>query len=296
LLSGSKLRFNYSRGILEPTIAEQRGSIYDVLAGLPNGQHLIAQNGITPVGAQLARTYEAGLDQQLFSSKAMLHAGYYHNEFGNQIEFVYAPALLQLGVPFAVEQVIANTSFGAYINSLSFRAQGVEASMEYYITKHLYARGGYTYMNAEVQRSFSSDNLYPTYNPDFPTVRIGAYSPLVGQRPFRRSPHSGSFMLTYARPRWYVMMTGSLVGRRDDSTFLLDANGGNTLLLPNRNLDPSYQLIGLTTSYRVSRRVFAYAAVDNLFSQHYQEALGYPSLPFSLRSGIQVSLGGVKQP
>jgi iron complex outermembrane receptor protein/vitamin B12 transporter len=296
LLAGTKMRFNYSEGILEPTIAEQRGSIYDVLAGLPNGQQLISQSGIGPVGAQRTRTYEGGLDQQLFSSNAVLHAGYYHNEFGNQIEFVYAPALLQLGVPSAVEQVIANTSYGAYVNSLSFRAQGVQSSMEYRVSNNLYARGGYTYLNANVQRSFSSDNLYPSINPNIPNVKIGAYSPLVGQRPFRRAPHSGFFTVTYAHPRWYAMMTGTMVGRRDDSTFLLDANGGNTLLLPNHNLDPSYQDVGFTGSYRIDRRIAAYTIIDNLFSQHYQQALGYPSLPFNFRSGIEVSLGGLKQP
>ena len=124
LLSGPKLRFNYSQGILEPTIAEQRGSIYDVLKPLPNGQQLIAQYGITPVGAQQARTYEAGVDQNVLGTRMLLHGGYFHRQFTNQIEFVDAPALLQLGVPPAVEQVIANTSFGAYINSLSFHRPG----------------------------------------------------------------------------------------------------------------------------------------------------------------------------
>ena len=34
---------------------------------------------------------------------------------------------------------------------------------------------------------------------------------------------------------------GTLAGRRDDSDFLTDSNFGNTLLLPNRNLDGAYQ-------------------------------------------------------
>lgn len=291
-LTGTKLRFNYSKGILEPTIAEQRGSIYDVLGGLTNGQQLIAQNKVTPIGAQLAQTYDAGVDQQVLGSRALLHAGYYHNQFSNQIEFVNAPALLQLGVPQPVEQVIANTSYGAYINSLSFRAQGVETSAEYRVSHGLFVRGGYTFLNANVQKSFSSDNSFPSINPKYPNTPIGAYSPLVGQRPFRRAPQSGYYSVIYARPRWYAQMTGTMVGRRDDSTFLLDANGGTSLLLPNRNLDPSYQDLGFTGNYRINKRVSVYTVMDNLLSQHYQEVLGYPALPFNFRSGLQMAWGG----
>ena len=292
LLTGTKIRFNYSQGILEPTIAEQRGSIYDVLKTLPNGQQLIAQNKITPVGAQLARNYEAGVDQNVLGTRALLHAGYYHNQFSNQIEFVNAPALLQLGVPPAVEQVIANTSFGAYINSLSFSAQGLETTADYRVTQHMFVRGGYTLLNANVQKSFSSDNSFPSINPAYPNTPIGAYSPLVGQRPFRRAKHSGYYSAIYARTRWYVEMTGTFMGRRDDSTFLSGSNGGTALLLPNHNLDPAYQVIGLTANYRINRHVSTYTVMDNLLSQHYQQVLGYPSLPFNFRSGMQFSWGG----
>lgn len=292
VISGTKIRFNYSQGILEPTIAEQRGSIYDVLAGLPNGQKLIAENGITPVGAQQTSTYEAGIDQNAIGTRMLLRGGYYRNQFSNQIEFVDAPALLKLGVPPAVEQVIANTSYGAYINSLSYSAQGVETSAEYRVSEHLYARGGYTLLNANVQKSFSSDNSYPSYNPKYPNTPIGAYSPLVGQRPFRRAPHSSYFTAIYARRRWYVQMTGVFVGRRDDSTFLTDANGGTTLLLPNKNLDPAYQDVGLTANYRFTRKLSGYTVMDNLLSQHYQQVLGYPGLPFNFRTGLQFKWGG----
>jgi vitamin B12 transporter len=292
LLSGTKLRFNYSQGILEPTIAEQNGSIYDVLNSLPDGQQLIAQHGITQVGAQQTKTYEAGVDQHMFGTRALLRAGYYHNNFTNQIEFVAAPALLQLGVPPAVVQVIANTSYGAYINSLSFNAQGVESSAEYRITDRLFVRGGYTILNSTVEKSFSSDNSYPSYNPKYPNTPIGAYSPLVGNRPFRRAKHSGSYAVIYARNRWYAEMTGSFVGRRDDSTFLTDADGGTTLLLPNQNLDPAYQILGLTTHLRINRHISTYTVFDNLLSQHYQQVLGYPGLPFNFRTGMQFSWGG----
>ena len=115
----------------------------------------------------------------------------------------------------------------------------------------------------------------------------------MGNRPFRRAKQSGSYAVIYARSRWYAEMTGSFVGRRDDSTFLTDANGGTTLLLPNQNLDPAYQILGLddapprSTAISPATRVF-----DNLLSQHYQQVLGYPGLPFNFRTGMQFSWGG----
>jgi len=39
------------------------------------------------------------------------------------------------------------------------------------------------------------------------------------------------------KKRFSGVFSGYLVGRRDDSTFLSDGFFGNSLLLPNRNLD-----------------------------------------------------------
>ena len=32
--------------------------------------------------------------------------------------------------------------------------------------------------------------------------------------------------------------------------------------------------------------------MENLLSEHYYEAFGYPSLPFTFRSGIKLNFGG----
>jgi iron complex outermembrane receptor protein/vitamin B12 transporter len=87
-------------------------------------------------------------------------------------------------------------------------------------------------------------------------------------------------------------LTGTLIGKRDDSDFLLDKDGGTTLLLPNRNLDASYQRVDATASYRVSRLLSVYSSFQNVLGQHYQEAFGYPALPFTFRSGIKITLRG----
>ena len=83
-----------------------------------------------------------------------------------------------------------------------------------------------------------------------------------------------------------------MVSRSDDSTFLDDANYGNTLLLPNRNLNPSYQKIDLGGRYAVTRWASVYTSIENLLSQHYQPVFGSPALPFSIRAGLTLTIGG----
>jgi iron complex outermembrane receptor protein/vitamin B12 transporter len=164
--------------------------------------------------------------------------------------------------------------------------------MEYQMGPHLFVRGGYTYLDAVVRHSFTSDNLFVSNNPNFPGIPVGAYSPLVGARPFRRAPHSGYLGIHYNHSHWNAAFTGTLVSKRDDSDFLSDENGGTSLLLPNRNLDSAYQKLDLSGNYQVNRFFTVTSSIQNLLSQHYSEAFGYPSLPFTFLSGIKITIGG----
>jgi vitamin B12 transporter len=287
-LSGTKLNFSFGKGIKEPSIYYQSISLFGILDALPNGHELIKQYHVSPIGPETSRTFDGGIDQLLWNGRARITLTYFHNEFTNGVEFVPQSALLLLGLPAASDPAV---EFGAAVNSQAFRAQGAEVATEYKIGSHFFARGGYTYLDALVQQSFSSESL-PTYNPNFPNIAIGAFSPLVGARPFRRAPHSGYFGLTYNHSKWYGAFTGTLVGRRDDSDYLTDSNFGNTLLLPNRNLDGAYQRLELGGGYQITRSLTTYVDMQNLLSEHYSEAFGYPALPFTVRAGIKVSIGG----
>jgi iron complex outermembrane receptor protein/vitamin B12 transporter len=287
-LSGTKLHFSFGKGIKEPSIYYQSISLYGILDALPDGGELIKQYHVSPIGPETSRTYDGGIDQQLWNGRARVSMTYFHNEFTNGVEFVPQSALLALGLPAASDPAV---QFGAAVNSQAFRAQGAEVAAEYKIGNNLFVRGGYTYLDAVVQQSFSSESL-PSYNPTFPNIAIGAFSPLVGARPFRRAPHSGYFGLNYNRSRWYGSFTGTLVGRRDDSDFLTDAEFGNSLLLPNRNLDGAYQRLELGGGYQVTRSFSAYTDIQNLLNQHYSEAFGFPSLPLTVRAGVKISFGG----
>ena len=119
-----------------------------------------------------------------------------------------------------------------------------------------------------------------------------AYSPLVGERPFRRPANSGTLFAAYTTGPVDVALSGYFVGKRDDSTFLSDGFFGNSMLLPNQDLDPAYQKIDLSASYRLHPRFRVYTTVDNLLNQDYSASFGFPSLPATIRVGASVGLGG----
>jgi vitamin B12 transporter len=291
-LSGTKLHASFGKGIKEPNLFQQGSSLFDILSDVPNGSQLIAQFHVGQIGPENSRTYDGGLDQELWNGRARLGLTYFHNEFTNGIEFVPQSGLAELGVPAANLPAV---EFGAYINSAAFRSQGLEFEAEYKINSRLFVRGGYTYTDAVVQHSFSSDQegggvFNPAFN--FSNIPIGAFSPLVGARPFRVAPHSGYFGLNYTHSKFYSSLTGTLVGRRDDSDFLSDADFGPTMLLPNRDLDGAYQRLDLSGGYQVTPRLTAYANIQNLLSEHYVQTFGFPSLPFTFRSGIKINFGG----
>ncbi len=286
--ASTKLRASFGKGIKEPSLSDQQSSLYALLSGLSDGAQLLTQYRVSQIGAQRSRSFDGGVDQEFLNGRASVTL--FHSEFTGGIEYIPQQGLLSLGVP---APVVDAAQFGATLNTQAYRAQGVEVEGEYRIRDHVFARGGYTYLDAVVQRSFSSDALGPAFNPAIPGVPIGIYTPLIGARPFRRAPHSGYFGLSYDHSRFGALLTGTLVGSRDDSDFLqYDANNTQSLLLPNRNLDGAYQRLDLAASYRVNDTVSLVSSFGNLLSQHYSEAFGYPSLPFTFRSGVRLTIGG----
>jgi vitamin B12 transporter len=292
LFTGTKLHGSFGKGIKEPSVYQQANSLFGLLAPLSNGSQLIEQYRVAPLGAEDSRTFDGGVEQQVLNGRALLGLTYFHNEFTNGVEYVPQAGLVELGIPAASLPPFAYG--GAYINSLAFRSQGAEIEIQCQLGNHLFARGGYTFTDAVVERSFSSDNLQPSFNTssNFSTIPIGADSPLVGARPFRIAPHTGYFALSYTRSKFYATFSGTIVGRRDDSDYLVDPNFGTSLLLPNRNLLGAYQRLDLGGGYQITRRVNVYTDIQNLLSEHYFEAFGYRALPLTLRSGIKLNFGG----
>jgi vitamin B12 transporter len=277
----TKLKFNYGQGIEEPSTSEQSATLIALLTPAQ-----IAQYGVSAIGPQRSRTFDFGIEQGLWNGRAILGVTLFYNRFYDLISFLGVNDLIGIGVPPAVAE--ATQIGGAYVNADSERALGTEVDFKTDLGHGLLFQGNYTYLDPVTTKAFGA----PSFNPLFPTVPIGAFNPLVGARPFRRAPHSGSLGLFYSRNKFDATFSGSLIGSRDDSTSLSDENGGNTMLLPNRNLTPAYQKFDLSFSYSVRPALHLYTSVENLFSQHYEAAFGFPALPFTIRSGLKLTLGG----
>jgi vitamin B12 transporter len=282
LLGDSKLKFNFGKGIKEPSTLEESSALINVLTPTQ-----IAQFSVAPIGPERSRTYDFGIEQHLLDGHAIVGVTYFYNRFYDLISFLDAAALVSIGVDPGAAMA---TPFGggAYANATSERSLGTEFEIKTLLGHGLILQGQYTYLDSVVTKAFGN----ASFNPAFPTIPIGAFSPLEGARPFNRAPHSGNFALFYNRNKFNAAFSGYFIGRRDASTFLEDGSFGNSLLLPNHNLAPGYQKFDLSAGYAVTSYLKAYTSIENLFSQHYQPVFGFPALPFTIRSGITFTLGG----
>ena len=285
----TKLTANFGKGIKEPSISNEQRSLYNLLSASPQGAALIASLGLSPIGPERSRSADVGVEQGLWAGRVRVRASFFDNQFDDLIEFVSKTALPQIGVSPAAA---AATASGASVNSSSYRARGLETSAEAKLGRELTVIAAYTYLDAIVTKSFASGALQPAINPAYPGIPIGAFAPLVGGRPFRRAPNSGSLMATYSRSKTQVSIAAYFVGQQDASTFLTDTSFGNSLLLPNHDLQAGYQKTDASAAYQLHPRVRLYLSVENALNARYEAALGYPALPRAARAGVSVTLGG----
>jgi len=278
----TKLTFNAGKGIKEPSLGQELSSLVALVPA-----SAVSNFGIQPIGPERSRSVDVGIEQGFARGHGRVQLVYFDNAFTDLIEFVNKGVLPQLGVPASAA---AASGFGAYVNSQSNTSSGVEISGE---AKEGRVRvlGSYTYVDALVTKSFGSA-LGPAINPAFPGIQIGQYSPLIGNRPFRRPANSGSLIVTYADRKAQISLAGYFVGKRDDSTLLSDASFGYSMLLPNQDLDAAYQKFDLSASYLIHPRLRWYVTAENVFDARFEAAGGFPALPRAVRTGITVRVGG----
>jgi vitamin B12 transporter len=288
-LGNTKLVFNAGSGIKAPSISQQTSSLFGLLNSTPQGAALMSSVGVSPIGPERSRSVDLGVEQGLWHQRASARVTVFDNHYDDLIEFLSKSALSLFGVP---QNVAAATAFGAYVNSSSYRARGVEIALDSKVGSHVIVSGQYTYLDAVVTQSFASSALHPAFNPSYPGVPIGAFAPLVGGRPFRRAPNTASLHAAVVGSRGQISIAGYFVGHQDASTFLTDAYGGNSLLLPNHDLAAGYQKVDLSGDYRIHRPVRLYVVVENVLNEQYEAALGFPALPVTVRTGVALTFGG----
>jgi iron complex outermembrane receptor protein/vitamin B12 transporter len=304
IFSGTRVLFNFGNAVQEPKLDDQFYSLYQFLK-LNGGQSTIQQLNLSQLAMPSTRLYEGGVEQAFFGQRLVFRTSFFHNEFGRQIEYVGLDLVPQLipGLTAAQQSQLeqALQAEGAYelaVNSEAYRGLGVETTVEGGLGKSIFLRGGYTYLDAVVQRSFSNDDVallgpVPTYNGVPNGIPIGEDSPLQGARPFRRAPNTGFITATYASGKITGLFKAAFASRSDDSDFLAydDVNGGNSLLLPNRNLDYGYAKLDLGGSYQLFNWLGIYAQAENLTNNQHIAPIGYPSLPITLRAGLRLQWG-----
>ena len=235
-------------GIKEPSF-EQTFGITGTFPTLPNPNLQPEQN----------RAIEAGVLQSLFSNRLSLSAVYFHNQFRNQIEFLY--------------NSVTNTS--QYVNFNRAMAQGAEVVLSGRVANHLSATAAYTYTSTQIQQAPPCD---PNAGCDPRIYGIGA--PLL-----RRPKQAGMLLLTYTRQRWGGFLGVTAVGQRPDSDFLFG-------FIPPIYYAAGYARVDLGGWYAVNHHITAYANVNNALNNHYNEVLGYPALRANFRAGMRFSFGG----
>jgi len=118
--SGTRLRFSYATGFMEP-------ALYQVFAGAP---YYVPNPSLLP---ERTRSFEAGFQQNLLASRWTLDATYFNNLFHDQIEFATNEA--GLGQFFNVQQSLAH---------------GAEVQLQGRIWKRLSLNTAYAYTSTQI--------------------------------------------------------------------------------------------------------------------------------------------------
>ena len=302
VFSGTRVLFNYGDAVREPSMTDQMASLHDFLNSAGDST-LASQLHIGPIQAPTTRTYEGGVEQSFLTQHIIFRTTYFHNQFGRETEYVGGREILNVLNLTDTEKAALEQALGYYytydysleMNSQAFKAQGIESTLEGGLGRSLFLRGGYTYLDSKVQRSYTQDNEWYAAGTVVTVdgIPVGAYAPLVGARPFRRPAHTGFINASYSSGKLTGLFTAAFASRSDDSTFLLNADqdGGNTLLLPNRNLNHGFAKLDLGGSYQLRNWVSVYAQAENLLDQSHIAPIGYVSLPANARAGLKFSWG-----
>jgi vitamin B12 transporter len=179
IFSGTRLRFSYATGYMEP-------ALYQAFAGAP---YYVPSRGLLP---ERTRAFEAGVQQNLLAGRWVLNATYFNNLFHDQIEAApnAAGTLYQF---FNVQQSLAH---------------GAEVQLQGKIRARLLINMAYTNLSTKYLQA----PLCTPANFCEPAFQTG--NPLL-----RRPKQSATTLLSYLGTRWGASSGGSFVGRRPDSDF-----------------------------------------------------------------------------
>lgn len=195
-----------------------------------------------------ARTLDVGVEQRLLGDRVKLDATWFVNRYRNII---------------STQTTSYDPYRSQYFNIGLTRARGAELSGDVALVRGLRARAGYTFTDSKILESTSAFSAVFT----------------AGNSAFRRPRHAGFADVSWTGGRISASLSGTFVGRRADSDF--------SSLEPEMVTNDGYGLWNARASGRVTRRLSATFAIDNLTGRRYMEPLGYPALGRAARAGLR---------
>jgi len=175
-----------------------------------------------------------------------------------------------------------NFAYELDLNSMAYQAQGVESEVEYGLGKNIFVRGGYTYLDAVVQRSFSSDAIGPGTNPklsgdsDRQLFAAGGGKAVpassahrIRERDLHREEMVGGPQRGVREPQRRLHLSGRRRRERREHVAVAESQSGFFL-----------HEIDLGTTYQWKPWMAVYTQLDNLTSNQHIGPIGYPSMPF----------------
>ncbi len=198
-----------------------------------------------------SRTIEAGIEQRLAADRLKVSATWFDNEYRDLIS-------TRLTDP-------ATFSY-QYFNIGLTQARGLETVFEVAPHRNLRGRFGYTYLDSTIVDSTSPDS----------TVFA------VGQPLFRRPKNSGYAGVTWSDSRLTLDLDGTIIGSYVDSDF--------SSFTPPLTIGGRYSTWQARAACKLTPKLTATAAVDNLTNASYMQPLGYPALSRAFRVGLRIGL------
>ncbi len=184
--SGTRLRFSYATGFMEP-------ALYQTFASLP---YYVPNPALLP---ERTRAFEAGFQQELLAGRWTLDATYFNNLFHDRIEAAPNQEPYQGNPPGTLYQ---------FFNVQQSLAHGAEVELQGKILTKLSLNTAYTYTSTQYLQA-------PLCTPaNFCDSVFDTGNPLL-----RRPKHSATTLLSYLGTRWGAYLGGSFVGRRAVSDF-----------------------------------------------------------------------------
>ena len=203
-------------------------------------------------------SFDAGVEQRFFDSRAVVDLTYFFNRFYDQI-VVLGGSLTNLSS--FISDNLGNSG-----------AQGLEASVKFQPIRSLQISGEYTLLDSSILALTGSSLVQDPFH--------------VGQQLFRRPRNSGAYDITWQRGRLMLNTNATIRGSMLD----LEPNLGTyacTLGLPCLFTNRGFISVNSGFSFRLSPQVEIYGRLNNFLNRKYEEVFGYPALPLNFLAGVR---------